>query len=529
MGGEPADLDQTSGEPAVTVGGEPLPPVAPLPSPGGVIETLLTATAAQQEQARASLDDFLRESSPERALALWLSWAAPGNRGLSKDDVVRLLGRDIARLDDVLSRQLEVILHHPRFQKLEASWRGLHYLTEQAEGAENVKIRVLSVSWKEIARDLERAIEFDQSQLFHKVYSDEFGMPGGEPFGLLLGDYEIRPHPSAEHPVDDVAALERISQVAAAAFAPFVAGVHPSMFGLDEFPELEQPLNLPRTFDQLEYLKWKEFRKSEDARFVGLVLPRVLMRLPYDDDASRVDGFHFRESVAGPNRSAYLWGNAIYAFGAVAVRSFAESGWLAGIRGVARDRLEGGLVTNLPVHSFATDKYGVATKCSTDVVITDAQEHGLSELGFLPLCHCAQTDFSAFYSSQSVQVPKRYDEPAATANARISAMLQYILCASRFAHYLKVLVRDKVGTFAEASECEEYLHGWIQRYVTADSDAPPETKARYPLREAKIQVRENPGKPGDYRCVAHLLPHFELDELNTSLKLVTELAPARPA
>ena len=376
---------------------------------------------------------------------------------------MRLLGCDIARLDALLTRQVEAILHHPRFQQLEASWRGLHYLTEEAEGAENVKIRVLSVSWDEIARDLERAIEFDQSQLFRKVYSEEFGTPGGEPFGMLLGDYEIRPHPSADHPVDDVAALTAVSQVAAAAFAPFVAGVHPSMFGLDEFSELERPLNLSHAFDQLDYLKWNTFRKTEDARFAGLTLPRILLRLPYEDDGSRVDGFRFCENVSGPDRGGYLWGNAAYAVGAVAVRAFADTGWLAGIRGVERDVAKGGLVAGLPVHCFSTDKHGVAMKCSTDVIVTDYQEQELSDLGFIPLCPCADSEYSAFYSSPSVQQPRRYDELAATMNARLSAMLPYMLCASRFAHYLKVEVRDKIGSFSEASECEQYLNQWLQR------------------------------------------------------------------
>ncbi len=532
MSGEPVQTDRTSDPPTtgVPAGGSVFgSPQRDLSRPftGGLLATLIAATEADQGSARVLLDDFLREPSPRKALLRWLAWGAPCKERFSKDEVVRLLGRDIARLDALLARQVNAILHHPCFQKLEASWRGLRYLTGQAEGAENVKIRVLSVSWIEIARDLERAIEFDQSQLFRKVYSEEFGVPGGEPFGLLLGDYEIRPRPSAEHPVDDVAALGAISQVAAAAFAPFVAGVHPSMFGLDQFAELEQPLHLAKTFDQLEYLKWKTLRQTEDARFVGLTLPRTLMRLPYKDDGVRVDGFRFHEEVSGPDRSAYLWGNAAYAFGAVVVRAFAETGWLAGIRGVERDVLGGGLAPGLPVHCFSTDRHGVAPKCSTDVVVTDFQEQELSELGFIPLCHCADTEFSAFYGNQSVQIPKRYDETAATVNARISAMLQYMLCVSRFAHYLKVAARDKIGSFTEADQCEGYLNHWLQQYVTSDSEASRAVKAVYPLREASVRVREHPGKPGSYLCVAHLWPHFELDDATTTLKVTTELSPAR--
>jgi type VI secretion system ImpC/EvpB family protein len=439
------------------------------------------------------------------------------------------LQRDVARLDAILSAQANAILHHPRFQRLEASWRGLRYLVDTADDAEGVKIRVLNAGWKEIARDLERAIEFDQSQLFRKVYSEEFGMPGGEPYGLLLTDCEIRPRPSAEHPLDDIAVLASLSQVAAAAFVPVIAGTHPAMFGLDDFSELEQPLNLTRAFDQLEYVKWKAFRESEDSRFVGLTLPRVLMRLPYEDDGSRVDGFRFREDVEGPGCKNYLWGNAVYAFGAVVVRAFIESGWLAGIAGVRRDVAGGGLLNDLPVHSFSTDKRGIATKCSTDIMVSDFQEQELSELGFIPLCHCENTDYSAFYTTPSVQKSKKYDELAATINARISAMLQYMLCVSRFAHYLKVLVRDKIGSFTEADECENFLHKWIHQYVVADPSASPEVKAEYPLREARIRVWEHPGKPGSYLCTAHLWPHFELDGLTASVRVMTELVPtAKP-
>lgn len=493
----------------------------------GLIGSVVEATVLGRSEARAKLDRFLQERSPGKALAQWIAWTVSAGASIDKQQVARMLSRDVARLDAMLTRQVNAILHHPRFQEMEASWRGLRYLTEQVEGDENIKIRVLSASWKELSRDVERAIEFDQSQLFRKVYGEEFDTPGGEPFSVLLGDYQIRPRICAEHPVDDVGVLRAVSQVAAAAFAPFVAGVHPAMFGLDHFSGLEQPLNLARTFEQADYFQWRNFRKEEDSRFVGLTLPRVLMRLPYEDDGSRVDGFCFREDVAGPDRSKYLWGNAAYAFGAVLIRAFADSGWLARIRGVQRDVEGGGLVSDLPVHSFSTDKQGVAPKCSTDVIITDYQEQELSELGFIPLCRCADTEYSAFYTNQSVQKPKEYDELPATMNARISAMLQYMLCVSRFAHYLKVAARDRVGAFTEAGECERYLHQWIQQYVTADADASPEVKAEYPLREASVQVREQPGKPGSYVCVAHLWPHFELDELTATVRVTTQLAPGK--
>jgi len=485
------------------------------------------ATAGAGREKPDALERFLREPSPGEALRQWFGWTEASDVP-DKDEITQRLNRDVARIDAMLSRQVNAILHHPRFQKIEASWRGLWYLTGQAEGSEEVKIRVLSLTWKALARDLEHAIEFDQSQLFRKVYSSEFGMPGGEPFGMLVGDYQIRPRPCAEHPFDDIAVLTSVSQVAAAAFAPLITGVHPAMFGLDRFSDLEQPLNLSKTFEQLDYLKWKAFRDTEDSRFLGLTLPRVLMRLPYEDDGSRVDGFCFREDVSNPDRSKYLWGNAAYAFAAVAIRAFSQTAWLADIRGVRRDTDGGGRVPGLPVHCFSTDKLGVAPKCSTDVIVTDFQEQELSELGFIPLCHCADTEHSAFYTNQSAQKPKKYDDLTATMNARISSMLQYMLCVSRFAHYLKVIARDKIGAFTEAVECENHLHRWLQQYVTSDSEASADVKAELPLREASVRVREHPGKPGSYLCIAHLWPHFELDELAASIRVTTELTPAQP-
>lgn len=492
-------------------------------APGGLLGRMLSAS--EPREALGTLERFLAEDAVLPSLRFWLSQRGALGSVASKDDVARLLSRDIAQLDALLSGQVNAILHHPRFQQLEASWRGLEYLVEQADGAENVKIRVLNASWEELARDAERAIEFDQSQLFRKVYTDEFDTPGGEPFGLLIGDYEIRHQPSAEHRIDDVGTLSLVAQVAAAAFAPFVAGAHPAILGLDDFSRLEMPLNLPRSFEQLEYLKWRRFREQEDARFVGLTVPRVLRRLPYDDDGTRIDAFRFREDVAGPDRRKYLWGNAAYAFGAVVIRAYAQCGWLADIRGVQEGLEEGGLVTGLPVHSFNTDRQGIALKTSTDVALTDAQENELGDLGFMALCSCMDTEFSAFYGCPSVQKPRKYDDPAATRNARMSAMLQYMLCASRFAHYVKVMIRDKVGSATEASEVENTVYRWLQRYVTSDSEARPEVKAEYPLREARVEVRERPGKPGLYQAVVHLRPHFQLDELSSTLRLVTELNP----
>lgn len=500
---------------------------APAPPPS-LIELAIAAgptTTSRPDLAR--LENFLDADSVGASLRLWLGQGHPMLARPDGNQIARLLNRDIARIDALLTDQVNAILHHASFQQLEASWRGLSYLVQQGEEVENLKIRVLNVGWKELTRDLDRAIEFDQSQLFKKVYSDEFDMPGGEPFSVILGDYQIQHRMGQDHPTDDIAAMQAISQVAAAAFAPFIASSSPALFGLDSFTELERPMDLSRSFEQLEYLKWRAFRDTEDSRFVGLTMPKTLMRLPYDDGGGRIDGFRFQEDVESPDRSKYLWGNAVYAFGAVLIRAFAESGWLADIRGVQRGVAGGGLVTGLPVHCFNTDAMGVAQKSSTDAIMTDEREKELGDLGFIPLCHCPDTEFSAFYGNQSAQKPKKYDDPAATVNARISSMLQYMLCVSRFAHYLKVIGRDKVGSFGEASEVEDYLHRWIQQYVTMDENASQEIKAEYPLREARIEVRERPGKPGNYMCVAHLRPHFQLDELVASVRLVTELSPPR--
>ena len=517
-------LMETHGEP---LGASPLPAEIPLESlPGkGLFQRILDATGKTPGAAESRLDQFLREPVPNQALRIWL-----GREEISdKEQLVRQLNLDVGLIDRLLNEQVNAILHQPAFQRLEASWRGLAYLAKRVddEADEDIKVRVLNVSWRELEREFERAVEFDQSQLFRKVYEQEFGAPGGEPFGVLIGDYEVEPRPTAQHPHDDISVLKSLSQVAAASFCPLITNISPAMFGLDDFQGLEHRLDHARTLGQLDYLKWRAFRDTDDARFVGLTLPRVVMRLPYENDGSRADRFCFAEEVEGPNQAKYLWGGAAYALAGVLIRAFAQAGWLADIRGVQRGVDGGGLVAGLQVHNFSTDKHGVAPKCSTDIVITDELEKQLSELGFIPLCHCQDSEHSAFYSNQSAQKPKLFDRPIATANARMSSMLRYMFCVSRFAHYIKVLGRDKIGTYAEPEEFEKFLQSWIVRYVTVDPEATPEVKSRFPLRDAQVQVRPNPGKPGSYQCVMHLLPHYELDELSASIRVVTELNPSR--
>lgn len=489
------------------------------------LDAVLAATSTLESRP-GFLAQWLAESSPNKALQLWVKERFSSGEPLTRQSVVRRLSQDLAALDQILTRQVNAILHHPRFQQLEASWRGLWYLTGEAkenldraefdEKPPKIEIRLLNFSKQNLSKDLLNAVEFDQSQCFKKIYEEGLGIAGGHPFGAVIGDYQFTSH------VEDIDLLEKISQVAAAAFCPFIASASPQLLGLESFCTLERPLRLEESFGQLDYLKWNAFRAQNDSRFIGLALPRVLMREPYLNDGSRADGFCFHEEVSAPDRSAYLWGSASYAFGAVLLRAFASCRWFADIRGFQRGIEGGGLVTGLPSHSFATDRTGVAVKSSTEVSISEFHEKELSTLGFIPLCHCKDTDYSVFYTNSSVQKPTVYSESDATANSKISAMLQYVMCVSRFAHYLKCVARDKIGGHATEQELQRYLKGWIANYV-ADVNCPPKLKSKYPLREAQIEVRETPAKPGSYNVTMRLLPHYQLDGLTMGLRLVTKM------
>jgi len=430
------------------------------------------------------------------------------------DNLNLTLDARVAELDRLISEQLSAIMHAPTFQQLEGTWRGLHYLCGQTSTGAQIKIKAFNAPKKDLVKDFKSAIDFDQSALFKKVYEEEFGTFGGSPFGALIGDYQIGRQP------EDMYFVEQMSHVAAAAHAPFIAAANEDMFGLESFTELGKPRDLAKVFDTVEYAKWKSFRDSEDSRYVGLTLPRFLGRLPYDPkDGTTVEGFNFVEDVDGNDHSKYLWCNTAYAFGARLTRAFEDFGWCAAIRGVEG----GGLVEELPTHTFRTDDGEIALKCPTEVAITDRREKELSDLGFIPLVHCKNTDYAAFFGAQSAQKAKKYNTDAANANASLSAQLQYIFAVSRVAHYLKAMMREKIGSFASAGNVEEFLNRWIAQYVLLDDNATQEAKAQFPLREASVQVSDVPGKPGVYRAVAFLRPHFQLDELSVSLRLVAEL------
>jgi type VI secretion system protein ImpC len=432
----------------------------------------------------------------------------------------RTIDKAIAAIDAKLSLQLNEIVHHERFLHLEGSWRGLNYLVMNSETGTSLKLRVLNLPKRELHRDLTRAVEFDQSQLFKQIYENEFGTPGGEPYGALIGDYEWTSHP------DDIEDLRLLSNVAAGAFAPFISAAGSNMFGFQNWTELSRPRDLAKIFDTIEYAKWRSFRDSEDSRFVNLVMPRVVARLPYGAATKPIDEFAYEEApydAAGAARpmdhEQYCWMNAAYVMGTRLTEAFAQTGFCVAIRGAEG----GGKVENLPFHVFTSDDGDLDAKCPTEIGITDRREFELSNLGFLPLCHYKNTDYAVFFGAQSTQKPKKYDRPEATSNAAISARLPYLMATSRFAHYLKVMARDKIGSFMEAPDVERWLNRWIQNYVNSNESAGQEMKARFPLREARVEVREIPGRPGSYNAIAYLRPWLQMEELTTSMRLVARI------
>ena len=477
-------------------------------------ESLLEAAIGATKQTERSRSEELLRTLTEEALKGTLTW----DRNLTKT-----FNEAISSIDSMISRQLAAVMHTQQFRKLEGSWRGLNHLVMNSETGSSLKIKVLNLSKRELFKDLDKAVEFDQSTVWKKLYENEFGTPGGEPYGTLIGDYEFTNHP------EDVDLLQNMSNLAAGAFCPFISAADPGMFGFDSWNELAKPRDLAKVFETTEYAKWRSLRDSEDARFVNLVMPRVLSRLPYGAATKPVEEFNFEEvepDAGGRSRPLahddYAWMNAAYVMGTTLTNAFAKYGWCTAIRGAEG----GGKVEGLPTHTFQTDDGDSDAKCPTEVAITDRRESELSGLGFLPLCHYKNTDYSVFFGGQSIQKPKKYDNPDATANASISARLPYMMATARFAHYLKVMGRDKVGSFMEATDAETWLNNWIQNYVNGNADSGPEMKAKYPLAEARVEVKEIPGAPGSYNAVAYLRPWLQMEELTTSLRMVAKI-PAK--
>jgi len=441
-----------------------------------------------------------------------------GMKSAPDKGVVAMINERIAEIDQILTDQLNAIMHHPDFQALESSWIGLRDMVFGTETSTTLKLRLMNVTKKELLKDLETAVDHDMSVLFKKVYEEEYGTFGGNPYSLLIGDYYFGRHPQ------DMALLQRISKVAAAAHTPFITAVAPTMFDMTSFTDLGVPRDLSKIFESAELTTWRSFRDSEDSRYVSMVLPRYAARLPYGAKTKPVDSFNFEEYVDGRDHSKYLWGNSCYQLGLRITDAFAKYNWTTAIRGVEG----GGKVSGLTAHTFKTDDGDVVLKCPTEVTITDRREKELNDLGFISIVNSKGSDFAAFFGGQTTNKPRVYNLDTANANAALSSRLPYVLAASRFAHYLKVIMRDKIGSFQTKDSVESYLNTWLSQYVLLDANATQGEKARFPLAEGRVDVVEVPGRPGAYQATVFLRPHFQMEELTTSIRLVAEL-PASAA
>lgn len=482
-------------------------------------ESTTEESASLLDQAISATKQTERSEAEEMIRSL-IKEANSGTVTYDKN-VIHTIKKAIAGIDKVISKQLAAVMHHERFQQLEGSWRGLHYLVHQSETGEMLKIRLLNCSKKELGKELERAPEFDQSSVWKAIYENEFGMPGGLPYGALIGDYQF------DHKTPgDLAVLEGMSSIAAASLAPFITSPSCRLFGLESWEQLPNIRDLKTNFDTTEYVKWKSFREAEDSRYVVMAMPRTLARLPYGANTRPIDEFDFEEVPLGKNNESiavshdnYCWMNTAYVLGTKLTAAFAETNWCTAIRGAN----SGGKVEGLPTHIVKSPDGDTDIKCPTEVAITDRREKELSDLGFLSLCHYKNTDYSVFFGGQTVQKPKIYDETAATENAAIMARLPYVMAASRIGHYLKVMARDQIGSFKEASDVQAWLERWIMNYVSADDKPSEEAKAKRPLREARITVEPIPGSPGSYNAIAHLRPWLQMEELNASVRMVASL------
>jgi type VI secretion system protein ImpC len=484
-----------------------------------------SASLSSIQYGGSDLESLLREKfkpktssakeAIENAVKTLASQALEGVATIS-DDAVKSIEAMIAAIDRKLSEQVNEIIHHPDFQALESSWRGLSYLVNNTETDETLKIRVFNISKKDLGKTVAKfkGTAWDQSPLFKKLYENEFGMPGGEPFGAIVGDYYF------DHTPPDVEILSGMSAIAAAAHAPFLTAPAPSLMNMDSWQELANPRDLTKIFQGAEYAPWRSLRDSDDARYIGMAMPRTLARLPYGAKTNPVEEFAFEEETEGAKHDKYCWSNAAYAMGVNITRAFKHFGWCSRIRGVE----SGGMVEGLPCHTFPTDDGGTDMKCPTEIAITDRREAELAKNGFMPLSHWKNTDYAVFVGAQSLHKPAEYSNPDATANANLGARLPYLFAVCRFAHFLKCMVRDKIGSFKSKTEMERWLNDWIKNYVDGDpNNSSEETKARRPLSEAAVEVQEVPGNPGYYTSKFFLKPHYQLEGLTVSLRLVSKV------
>ena len=483
----------------------------------------LTATrdTAQLDELSSLLQQEFRPKTEQAQQAVEFAVTTLAEQALDQsvtlsDDAYQTIQAVIAQIDQKMTEQINHILHHPEFQRLEGAWRGLHHLVSNTETDELLRIRVMPATKKELARNLKRykGVAWDQSPLFKKVYEQEYGQFGGEPFGCLVGDYHF------DHSPPDVEMLGELARIGAAAHSPFIAGAAPSVMQMESWQELANPRDLTKIFSNTEYAAWQSLRESDDARYLGLAMPRFLARLPYGARTNPVDEFDFEEDTDGASHDRYTWANSAYAMAVNINRSFKHFGWCTAIRGVE----SGGAVENLPCHTFPTDDGGVDIKCPTEIAISDRREAELAKNGFMPLVHRKNSDFAAFIGAQSLQKPQEYYDADATANARLAARLPYLFACCRFAHYLKCIVRDKIGSFRERDDMERWLNSSIMHYVDGDpTNSSQETKARKPLAAAEVSVQEVPDNPGYYAAKFFLRPHYQLEGLTVSLRLVSRL------
>ncbi len=485
------------------------------------------ATAFGSSEFEALLQKEFRPKSDQAKSAVesavkTLAEQALANTALVSDDALRSIESIVAEIDKKLTEQVNLVLHHADFQQMESAWRGLHYLVNNTETDEQLKIRVMNISKKDMHKTLKKfkGTAWDQSPIFKKLYEEEFGQFGGEPYGTLVADYHF------DHSPPDVELLGEMSKIAAAAHAPLITGAKPTLFQMDSWSELANPRDLTKIFQTPEYASWRSLRESEDSKYVGLAMPRFLGRLPYGSKTDPVEAFAFEEDTEGADSEKYSWVNAAYGMAVNINRSFKNYGWCSRIRGIE----SGGALESLPSHTFPTDDGGVDQKCPTEIAISDRREAELAKNGMMPLIHRKNSDLAAFIGAQSLHKPAEYDDPDASANANLAARLPYLFATCRFAHYLKCMVRDKVGSFKSRSDMEAWLQDWISKYVDLNSEISSEAeKARKPLAAAEVLVEEVEGNPGYYSSKFFLRPHYQLEGLSVSLRLVSKLPSEKGA